>query len=60
MARQNAEEQLAQAQNVTDFLSKAVDAQSKADVAIQSAQGDIDAARKDLSQVKETRGKPRV
>ena len=36
---------------VTTQLSEAMEAQNRADSAIQSAQEDIDAARKDLSQV---------
>ena len=37
---------------VTTQLSEAMEAQNRADSAIQSAQEDIDAARKDLSQVR--------
>ena len=50
--RENAEAQLKHAEEVTTNLSEAVEAQNKADVSIQSAQADIDVARKDLSQVR--------
>lgn len=43
--------QLEHARKVTTELSEAMEAQNRADTAIQSAQEDIDAARKDLSQI---------
>ena len=49
--RENAERQLKHAEEVTTNLAEAVEAQNKADISIQSAQADIDVARKDLSQV---------
>ena len=51
-SRENAENQLKHAEEVTTNLAEAVEAQNKADVSIQSAQADIDVARKDLSQVR--------
>lgn len=50
--RLNAEQQLKHAQEVTDSLSEALEAQNKADAGIRSAQTDIDEARRDLSEVK--------
>ena len=46
-----AEEALAQAEGVTSNLADAVEAQNKVDLAVQAALGDIDTARKDMSQV---------
>ena len=47
-----AQEQLDKANKVTDDLSKALEAQNKADVSTQTTQTDIDSARKDLARVK--------
>ena len=50
-AERLAQEQLEKANKVTDDLSKALEAQNRADVSIQTTQTDIDSARKDLAQV---------
>ena len=46
-----AQQTLDQANSVTSNLADAVEAQNKVDLAVQSAQGDIDTARKDMAQV---------
>ena len=50
-AEQFAGSELEKANKVTDDLSKALEAQNKADVSIQTTQTKIDSARKDLAQV---------
>ena len=52
-AEQFAGGELEKANKVTDDLSKALEAQNKADVSIQTTQTKIDSARKDLAQVNE-------
>ena len=52
-AEQFAGSELEKANKVTDDLSKALEAQNKADVSIQTTQTKIDSARKDLAQVNE-------
>lgn len=49
---QSAKGQLEHAEKVTRELGEALEAQNRADIAIQQAQEDIDASRADLSQVK--------
>ena len=51
--REEAEKQLAIAENVTKHLSEAVEAQNQADIRIQATQTDIDSARVDLSTVRD-------
>ena len=50
-SQERAEQVLDQATSVTSNLADAVEAQNKVDLAVQAAQGDIDTARKDMSQV---------
>ena len=51
MIRANAELQLQKANNITNDLGKALEAQNDADQKIQSANIDIDSARTDLGLV---------
>ena len=50
-AQSLSESQLREAENVTQALSSAEEAQNAAEEAVTNAQGNIDQARKDLSQV---------
>merc|ERR1712233_212907 len=58
-AKMDAAAQLARAENVTESLGDAEEAQNAANEAIQSALADIDSARKDLGDIKHEMEQPK-